>query len=171
MSVFFKDNQIIHQLEKQKGGYCYVSIPANVVNNLENKRKTRLICTINEVHSFQCGLNHLGDGNYFIIIGTQKMKEFGIKLNDNIDFSIALDPNPLGVEIPEVLEAMLTEDSELRSIFEQLTMGKKRNLIFSVLKIKDFDKQVVEIEETLLKLKSGKVKDIKVEGSQRRWGV
>lgn len=143
----FQDEQVIDQLEKRKGGYFYLTIPAEVVNQFENKRHTRLICTINEHFSFQCGLNHLGDGNFFIIVGSQKMKEIGKKLGDKVRFEIKEDPNPLGVDIPEVLEAVLEQDDELKDIFENLSLGKQRSVIFAIQKIKSIDKQIEGIRK------------------------
>jgi hypothetical protein len=138
----FQDEQVIDQLEKRKGGYFYLTIPARFVNQFEQKRQTRLLCTIEEKYTFQCGLNHLGDGNFFIIIGSQKMKDIGRKLGDKIRFEIKQDPNLLGVDIPEVLEAMLEQDEELKSIFENLSLGKQRSVIFAIQKIKSIDKQI-----------------------------
>jgi Domain of unknown function (DUF1905) len=138
----FQDEQVIDQLEKRKGGYFYLTIPAQVVNQFEQKRQTRLLCTIEEKYTFQCGLNHLGDGNFFIIIGSQKMKDIGRKLGDKIRFEIKQDPNPLGVDIPEVLEVVLEQDEELKGIFENLSMGKQRSVIFAIQKIKSIDKQI-----------------------------
>jgi Bacteriocin-protection, YdeI or OmpD-Associated/Domain of unknown function (DUF1905) len=138
----FQDEQVIDQLEKRKGGYFYLTIPARFVNQFEQKRQTRLLCTIEEKYTFQCGLNHLGDGNFFIIIGSQKMKDIGRKLGDKIRFEIKQDPNPLGVDIPEVLEAMLEQDEDLKSIFENLSLGKQRSVIFAIQKIKSIDKQI-----------------------------
>ncbi len=138
----FQDEQIIDQLEKRKGGYFYLTIPAEVIKQFEQKRQTRLLCTIEEKYTFQCGLNHLGDGNFFIIISSQKMKDIGRKLGDKIRFEIQQDPNPLGVDIPEVLEAMLEQDEELRSIFENFSLGKQRSVIFAIQKIKNIDKQI-----------------------------
>jgi hypothetical protein len=151
----YQDHQTINQLEKRKGGYFYLTIPAEVVNQFEQKRQTRLLCTINESYTFQCGLNHLGDGNFFIIIGSQKMKEIQKQLGDTISFEIREDPNPLGVDMPEVLEAVLEQDESLKNIYENLSMGKKRSLIFSILKIKNIDKQISEISKNLQILKSG----------------
>jgi hypothetical protein len=59
-----------------------------------------------------------------------------------IHFKIEEDPDQLGVEMPEVLEALLNQDENLKSIFDKITDGKKRGLIYTILKIKDIDKQV-----------------------------
>ena len=52
------------------------------------------------------------------------------------------DPNPLGVAIPEVLEALLSQDEEAKQTLEAMSDGKKRSLIYTILKVKDIDEQV-----------------------------
>ncbi|MEM9834593.1 MAG: YdeI/OmpD-associated family protein [Bacteroidota bacterium] len=140
--ILFEEDQIIQQLEKRRGGYFYLTIPAEFVNGLEKKRHTRFICTIEENVTFQCGLNHLGDGNFFIILGSKNLKAANKKLGDTLHFTLHEDPNPLGVAVPEVLAALLEQDDALKSIFEKLSMGKKRHVIHSINKIKDIDKQI-----------------------------
>ncbi|MFD1256470.1 DUF1905 domain-containing protein [Mucilaginibacter terrae] len=140
-----RSTQIIKQLEKRKGGYYYLIIEADIVNVFEKKRHTRLICTIDDQLTYSCGLNHLGDGNFFIILSGKNFKKLNKQLGDPITYEIKEDPNPLGIEIPEVLEAFLTQDEEAQSIFNNLTDGKKRSIIHTINKIKDIDKQVQSI--------------------------
>ena len=83
-----------------------------------------------------------GDGDYFIIVATRHLKSIGKELNDLVSFEIYEDPNPLGVEIPEVLEVLLEQDEEAKERFNNLTDGKKRSLIYSIKNLKDIDKQV-----------------------------
>ncbi len=134
--------QVIGQLEKRKGGYFYLKIDAEIIHQFQNKRHTRFICTLDNTITFQCGLNHLGDGNFFIILSAKNLSAVGKTLGDNISFELREDPNPLGVEIPEVLEAILAQDEVMKAIFEGLTLGKRRGIIHSVNKIKDIDKQI-----------------------------
>jgi hypothetical protein len=144
MSIY-KSEQVIGQLEKRKGGYFFLKIDAEIINQFKNKRHTRLLCTLEKILTFQCGLNHLGDGNFFIILSTKNLKTMNKSLGDNIAFELREDPNPLGVEMPEVLEAVLEQDETIKETFERLTLGKKRNVIHSTNKIKDLDKQVQRI--------------------------
>ena len=92
--------------------------------------------------TFQCGLNHLGDGNFFIILGSKNLKAANKKLGDTLYFTLHEDPNPLGVEMPEVLEALLEQGDDLIAIFKKLSLGKKRHVIHSINKIKDIEKQI-----------------------------
>jgi hypothetical protein len=147
----FESEQIIDQLEKIKGGYFFLKIDAEIINQFEKKRHTRMICHLDEKLSFRCGLNHLGDGNYFIIVSTKNLEQINKQLGSKIHFKIEEDPDQLGVEMPEVLNTLLVQDDELKSIFDNITDGKKRSLIYSILKMKDIDKQVNEIVSFLEK--------------------
>ncbi len=147
----FKFEQTIGQLEKRKGGYFYLTLDADIVNQFERKRATRLLCTLDDKLTIACGLNHLGDGNFFIIVATKYMKKIGRKVGDVITFEITEDPNPLGVEIPEVLTVLLEQDEDAKNIFDQLTDGKKRSLIYTIMRTKNIDKQVETVLEFLEK--------------------
>lgn len=142
MREIFKSEQTVRQLEKSKGGYFFLIIDAETVNQLTNKNKTRLICTLDNKISFQCGLNHYGDGNFFIIISSGNMKIIGKKSGDQIHFEISEDPNPLGIDIPETIKILLEQDIVLKEKFDALTDGKKRGILIQTNKIKDIDKQI-----------------------------
>jgi hypothetical protein len=139
---FYKSAQTLGQLEKRKGGYFFLKIEIEIINQFQNKRHTRFLCTLEKSLTFQCGLNHLGDGNFFIILSGKNLETVNKKLGDKIHFELNEDPNPLGVEMPEVLEAVLEQDESIKAIFDSLTLGKKRSVIFALKKIKDIDKQI-----------------------------
>ena len=156
--TFYAGEQAIGQLEKIKGGYFYLTIEADIINQFERKRHTRLVCHLDEKISYQCGLNHLGDGNFFIIIAGKYLEQLGKKVGSFVHFKIEEDPNPLGVDVPEVLTVLLAQDESLSEIYDKITDGKKRALIFSIIKIKDIDKQVQGITEFLAKEKQQLIK-------------
>ncbi|NAS13971.1 YdeI/OmpD-associated family protein [Poritiphilus flavus] len=143
----FTFNQPVRQLEKRKGGYYYFKIDKDIVKQFEKQRATRLLCTLDDSISYSCGLNHFGDGNFFIILSTANLKKLGKQLGDTVLFEIIEDPNPLplGVEVPEVLTVLLAQDPQAKAVYEKLTDGKKRSLIYSIKGIKDIDKQVKRI--------------------------
>ncbi len=141
----FTFSQPVRQLEKRKGGYYFFKIDKEIVNQFEKKRATRLVCTMDESVYYSCGLNHFGDGSFFIILSTANLKKLGKQLGDEVSFEIVEDPNPLGVKVPEVLEVLLAQDPQANEIYQKLTDGKKRSLIYSVKAIKDIDKQVKRI--------------------------
>lgn len=154
----FSFTQSIKQLPKRQGGYFYLKVDAEIIDQYEKKRHTRLVCTIDEQVSYSCGLNHLGDGNYFIIVATKWLKKLKKELGDTVNFEIGEDPNPLGVAVPEVLSVYLGQDEWGQGIWERITDGKKRSLIYSIAKLKNIDRQIEIIQEFLqkehMKLKS-----------------
>ncbi|TAD86928.1 MAG: DUF1905 domain-containing protein [Bacteroidetes bacterium] len=145
----YKIEKIIGQLEKRKGGYFFLKVDAQIVETFKNKRNTRLICKLDNILSFQCGLNHLGDGNFFIIVSTKNLKAINRKVGETIQFEIKEDPNPLGIDIPETIEVLLEQDPELKDKFHKFTDGKKRSIIVQTSKIKDIDKQIARTIELI----------------------
>ena len=133
---------IIEQLDERKGGYFFLRIDAELVNQFPQKRATRLICTLDNSVTHRCGLNHLGDGNFFIILSIKRLNALNKGVGSEVACKLQEDPSELGVDVPDVLEALLIQDDALRMRYEQLTDGKKRGLIYSINKLKDIDKQV-----------------------------
>lgn len=73
------------------------------------------------------------------------MKKSQVAFGEEVRFSIEEDPNPLGVEVPEVLQVLLDQDPAAKAVYDTLTDGKKRSLIFSIQKVKNMDLQVQKI--------------------------
>lgn len=157
MPTEFQGTQKIKQLEPIRGAYFYLKINAEIVGQFEKKRATRLICTLDETVSYRCGLNHFGDGNFFIILAKSRLAKLNKELGDEVHYKIEKDPDQLGVKMPEVLITLLNQDADAKRIFEKLTDGKKRSLIFSIKKVKNIDLSVRKIldflEEQRLKTK------------------
>jgi len=145
----FEFEQSLGQLEKRKGGYFFLKIEAQIIEQFEKKRHARLVCEIDDIVKYSCGLNHLGDGNYFIIVATKYLKTLKKELGDVVHFKIYEDPNPLGVAIPEVLQALIAQDEVVKNRFEQYSDGKKRSLIYTIHKVKNIDLQVQKVYKFL----------------------
>lgn len=153
-SLRFKEPLL--KLDPNRGGYFYLTVPAEVAKQFPKGKSTRLICIINEKIELSSGLNHLKNGDFFIIVATRHVKALKKKAGDVVEFTIREDSRPLGVEMPEVLEALLEQDADLAMIFEGLTDGKKRSLIFMIMKLKDVDKQIQNATRFLSDVKNGR---------------
>ncbi len=134
----------IDQLEPRRGAYFYAPISKELVATLSKGNKTRVICELNGL-AFRCGLNHLGDGNFFVILSKGNLNKAQLQLGDTITLLLREDPDQLGVAVPEVLEVLLEEDPGLKAKYTDMTDGKKRSFIYSFNKIKNLDKQVEKI--------------------------
>ena len=96
----------IQKLTPRKGGYFYLFVDQSIVNQFDKKRATRLICKIDGEFTFACGLNHLGDGNFYVIVATKQLETLGKQLGDKVEvaFTVRLELN-LGVIIFLIVRA------------------------------------------------------------------
>lgn len=143
--------QKIEKLDPRRGGYHYIYVDASVVEKLTAEKKPRLLCTIDGWFEFQCGLNHMGDGNFYIILSGKRIKELKKQEGDEVSFVLGMDPDPLGAEIPEVMQVLLDQDEDLLKRFLSMTDGKKRGVIHYISSTKNIDLQVKRTVEMLEK--------------------
>ena len=76
-------------------------------------------------------------GRYVITFSKDKQKELQLLPGDQFYVSLEEDSSKYGVEMPEEMKAVLETDPEAESIFESLTDGRKRSLIYMILKFKN----------------------------------
>ncbi len=70
------------------------------------------------------------------------MTSLGLMTGEKVFFEIFEDPNPLGVEVPEVLKALRAQDEVVERIWNKLSDGRKRTICHSTMRIKNIDLQV-----------------------------
>ena len=149
MTILFEDTQPLRQLEARRGGYYYAAIPATVVESWPKTKKTRLICIVANALEFQCGLNPLGNGDFFIILSQKNVTSVGLQPGDSFNFFLLEDPNPLGVAIPETIKVLLEQDDLLSKKFDTLTDGKKRAIIHQINRIKNVGLQIERAQKLI----------------------
>jgi hypothetical protein len=122
--------------------YFAVFVPQSKVKTLIAQQSFRILCTINKNHQYQAALIHNGDGNYFILINKSLQKKAGIMLGDEVQVTIEKDTSDYGLPMPTEFEMVLEQDGQGQQLFEQLTPGKKRTLLFIVGKPKSSDLRI-----------------------------
>ena len=110
-------------------GVHYVEVPQEVVQQLGGRLKVRLLCTVNEKVTFQCGLVALGNGSGYITLNAQRMKQAGLRNGDRVTVALAKDESTYGVEMPPELAELLDQDAEGMERFQGLPPGKQRYII------------------------------------------
>ena len=143
--IFLSGAQPLRKLQHNRGGFYYLEVDSKTVAQLPEKHKTRIICALEQTLKLRCGLNRLGNGNFYVLLAQRHIKTLNKNLNDLIAFKLEVDPDPLGVDIPEVLEELLHQDSEAKNTFNGLAHSRKRTLIHQVNRIKNIDIQVRQI--------------------------
>lgn len=116
----------------------HIPVPPEVAEQFsENDR--RVICTLNEEHSFHCAIMPGGNGTWFITVNKERRKKLGLELGMEVQASLVKDESKYGMPMPEELGALLEMDEEGSHYFHSLTMGKQRSLIHVVGKHKHSD--------------------------------
>jgi hypothetical protein len=77
------------------------------------------------------------NGDYYMMFGKRYQKELGIFPNDYFQLQFFEDDSKYGVAMPEEFDAVLLSDYDACQIFETLTPGKQRNLIYAILRYKN----------------------------------
>lgn len=107
----------------------YLLIPNDIVMQLGGSFSLRLWCTANEKIKWQCGLTALGNGDAYISLNAQRLKQLKAKPGDEVMISLEKDDSEFGLEVPEELKELLEQDPEGNKRFHQLVAGKQRYII------------------------------------------
>ncbi len=91
---------------------------------------------------FYAALKREKSGLYRIYFSKAKQKELGVFVNDYFTLQIFEDTSKYGVEMPEELEAVLLSDYEAYTLFENLTPGRQRSIIYAVSRYKSAQTRV-----------------------------
>ena len=101
----------------------------------------------NKSIEFYAALNHWKNDSYSIMFSKNKQKELDILPNEYFQLQFFEDTSKYGVEVPEEFEAVLLSDYDAYQIFESLTKGKQRGLIYMIDRFKSSQKR---IDKTLI---------------------
>ncbi len=119
-----------------------VHIPHLHVKKLVAENQMRVWCTINNTYKYQAALLPAGDGNYFVLVNKSLQKKAAIQMGDQVLVSIEADTSKYGLPFPTEFEMVLEQDPIGQQLFEKLTPGKQRTLLFIVGKPKSSDLRI-----------------------------
>ena len=132
-------------LEKFNGqgawGHHYV-VPDELVQTLKENGIKRLIATINDALKIHCALMPKGDGTYFITVNAETRKKLKMQVGQELEIEIVEDKSKYGLPMPEEFQEVLNQDEIASEIFEKLTPGKQRNLLYIAGKPKNSQKRI-----------------------------
>lgn len=141
----------------------HVKVPGPIAKHFLEQGNKRVICTINDLVEIQSGIMPGGDGMYFININKKIRDKLKIAEGSQLAIDLKKDESEFGMTMPEEFAEVLAQDAKGREWFDNLTPGKKRNLIYIAGQVKNVDlrihRSMVMIEH--LKRNQGKI-DFKV---------
>ena len=122
------------EFEVSISGMHSIALPEEIVVPFVEKghKRVRIVARFQgEVITFHGALQKRG-GGYYLMFGKDNQKALGVYPNDYFTLQFFEDNTKYGVEMPEELQAVLDSDPEALAVFETLTQGKIRGLIYAI---------------------------------------
>lgn len=126
----------LHLFEDNLWFYHILLPEAVAADFLASETGRRVLCSIQGSEGFHAALMPDGLGAWFININQKLRDVLGLREDMEVDVTLVPDTTPFGMPMPEEFEETLWQNPEAKAIFEALTPGKQRNLIYIVSQVK-----------------------------------
>jgi hypothetical protein len=108
----------------------YIPVPEDVSDALITPESKRIICRVEGRLEYQAALISIGQSNYVVLLNKERRTELGLVLGEIIHVRLSRDTSALGMEMSDEFAEVMNQESEALRIFDKLTPGKKRTLIY-----------------------------------------
>lgn len=108
--------------------YHAVPVPDDVAEKLKAVGSRRVVATIGE-HTFRRGLMNHAEGDSYIVLGGDILKTCGLREGSSVALTLAPDPEPDALDMPECFALVLEQDHEARARWETFPIGRRRSLL------------------------------------------
>jgi Bacteriocin-protection, YdeI or OmpD-Associated/Domain of unknown function (DUF1905) len=142
-------------VQKFSNGMHYILPDVKIVSRLTKNGNRRAICKLNDTVEFHCGFMPKKEGGHFIIIGAALCKKLKIKAGSKVKAAFSADESEYQFEMPEELKEVLDTDPAANKIFQSLTKGNQRGLMYLVTLVKSGDKKIERALKIAEKIKAG----------------
>jgi hypothetical protein len=149
-------------LKKFARGMHYFMVDKKTVDTFSKTGDKRVICKLNDTVEFHCALMPKKEGGYFINVGSKSRNKLGLNEGDSVIATFSADDSALQFEMPKEFMEVLKTDSKAKSIFNSLTDGNKRGLIYLVTQVKSSDKCIERALKIAERLKIGITSPIEI---------
>ncbi|WP_298894493.1 YdeI/OmpD-associated family protein [uncultured Psychroserpens sp.] len=108
-----------------------------------NHKRVKVVATFKEQSiNYHGALIPKKNGLCVMYFSNEKQKALGIFMNDYFEIQLFEDQSKYGVDMPEELDAVLMSDHEAYTIFEALTPGRQRSIIYTIKRYKSTQTKV-----------------------------
>lgn len=119
----------------------HLMVPEDIARDFIDGNDRRVICTFNNTVEKRCALM-AADKGWFILLTNSELKKLGINTGNKIEVSIKKDNSEYGMEFPEEFRVMLDQDDDADKVFNSITAGKRRSLIYLVNSVKNIQSRI-----------------------------
>lgn len=96
------------------------------------QKDRRMICTLENGYSWNCALLPDGAGNYFINVSKTVQRAAELRPEVTVHLILQPDESEYGMPVPEELIELWAFDQEAMDVFQLLTPGKQRSLLYRI---------------------------------------
>ena len=118
-----------------------LTIPDDIMKVFDSDipERFRISATFNDMTiNFHAAIKfYKASGTYKMMFGKRLQKELGVFQNDYFEMQIFEDDSKYGVEMPTELDEVFKTDYDAYQIFENLTRGKQRSIIYTIIRYKN----------------------------------
>jgi hypothetical protein len=131
-------------MSEQEFGWHFLTFDAKSLAalNFGDKKSRRVVCTINDSHTFQCALLPRTKGGFCIVVNKKIRDKLGISHGSKVRVELAKDESKYGLPMPKELKEVLKQDRQGDKLFHSLTAGKQRTILYYLAKPKDVDRRI-----------------------------
>ncbi len=129
--------------------YYALQLPPSIVQPFLDKKQSRVKVEAKfegNLITFHAAIQKR-NGKYVMLFGKQYQKALAAFPNDVLELQFFEDDSKYGVDVPEEFEAVLFSDPDAYNLFETLTPGRKRGLIYAIARYRNSQ---TRIDKTLL---------------------
>ncbi len=146
--------KIHSQLEKGNYGMFVIPISKEDGQQLIQQFGKRVLCQINK-ETIHCAISKDKDFGYHVMVGKSTLEKIQASHKDELVLVFAKDESKYKAPVPEELMEVLHTDEAAYELFEKLTPGKQRTIIYTVAKAKQPDTRINRALKIAEKLKMG----------------
>jgi Bacteriocin-protection, YdeI or OmpD-Associated/Domain of unknown function (DUF1905) len=139
---------------KFDSGMHFTMVEDSIVQLYAEKKSKRAICIIENTR-FHCAFMPKKEGGYFINLGSKICKELNLKVGSQVALTFEEDTSDFQFEMPEEFAEVLALDPDADTVFQNLSDGNKRGLIYLVTLLKTSEKRIERALKVAEKLKFG----------------
>lgn len=105
----------------------------------KKQSRVRIVASFkkNQIEFYAAVKRDKNTDDFKFMFGKRMQKELGVLQNDYFNLQIFQDTSKYGVDIPEELNAVFESDAEAFEVFETLTKGKQRSIIYAIARFKN----------------------------------
>lgn len=117
-------------------------VPAWAADVFTENGEKRVVCTLNNITTYQCALLPKGDGAWLITVNKKIRDLHKLKEGSRFEVKLVKDESEYGLPMPEEFAEVLAQDPEGNQIFHSLTAGKIRTLLYIAGNVKSTEKRI-----------------------------